>query len=419
MKHQRIGTHIVVVLAATLVACLTRAAYAIDVTAGDWKLSFDGNVNAHYVYSMCQDVRNAVAVTGGLACISNDNGSGVSNGLLPAALSVSGATTQKGFDIAFTFGLYPGISTNDGGSPNLHDNPAPTNVALGTAGLDIRQVFLTFGNSSMGTVLAGRNIGLFAADAILNDMTLLGVGAAGTSYAAPTNTSLGSIGLGYIYTDWLPQIDYTTPELLGGAKFTLGVFSPLNTLQQPLPSSKKQPGIHAKAVYKAGALYLSASGLYQEQKCTVVTLAAPCNGNYTSWAADLGGMFDFAGFQIMGWYYYGRGVGTTGLFNLSNDANGNLRNSNGFLAQITYKLPVLTDLKLGVQYGTSKLDQSNVEFGTNPTLLSKNDKITFGGYYNLTENLLLLSEFSYQRALNQAGNENQAKNFNIGAFLKF
>ena len=42
-----------------------------------------------------------------------------------------------------------------------------------------------------GTVLAGRNIGLFQADAILNDMTLLGVGA-NQSNAAPTNTSLGS-----------------------------------------------------------------------------------------------------------------------------------------------------------------------------------------------------------------------------------
>ncbi|MFX8542914.1 hypothetical protein ABTM06_19455, partial [Acinetobacter baumannii] len=88
------------------------------------------------------------------------------------------------------------------------------NTALGTASLDVRQVFLTFGNKDMGTVLAGRNIGLFQADAILNDMTLLGVGAGGSN-ASPTNTSLGSIGFGYIYTDWLAQINYTTPDLNG------------------------------------------------------------------------------------------------------------------------------------------------------------------------------------------------------------
>jgi hypothetical protein len=38
---------------------------------------------------------------------------------------------------------------------------------------------MTVGNDRMGTVLLGRNIGLFGADAILNDMTLPGVGAGG------------------------------------------------------------------------------------------------------------------------------------------------------------------------------------------------------------------------------------------------
>ena len=48
--------------------------------------------------------------------------------------------------------------------------------------------------------------------------------AANGSNAAPTNTSLGSIGYGYIYTDWLAQINYTTPDLVakvtGKAKYS-------------------------------------------------------------------------------------------------------------------------------------------------------------------------------------------------------
>src|SRR6185437_8445507 len=184
--------------------------------------------------------------------------SSVSNGLLPAALSISGATTQGAYDIGFTFGLYPGISTNDGGSPNLQAESLP-HTALGTAGLDVRQVFLTFGNKDMGTVMAGRNIGLFGADAILNDMTLLGVGAGNGAYAAPANTSLGSIGLGYIYTDWLSQIDYTTPSM-GGAKVTFGIFDPLNTLGQ-VPINHSSPGFQAKVAWTMGPVYLSASGL--------------------------------------------------------------------------------------------------------------------------------------------------------------
>src|SRR5579884_1783401 len=247
-------------LAAALCAPSVRA---IDLQAAGWKFSVEGNVNADYIYSSCETSPSVVG--GGLACVASPGSSGgsssVSNGLLPAALTFNGSTTQKGIDLGFTFGLYPGISTNDGGSPNLQaaDNPGFGHTALGTAGLDIRQVFLTFGNDRMGTVMAGRNIGLFGADAILNDMTLIGVGAGNGNYAAPANTSLGSIGLGYIYTDWLSQIDYTTPSIMG-AKVTVGIFDPLNTLGQ-IPASKKAPGFHAKLAYTLGSLYLSSSGL--------------------------------------------------------------------------------------------------------------------------------------------------------------
>jgi predicted porin len=416
MKHQRMSLSMTV--AAVLgAAAFTPVAHAIDVTAGDWKLSIDGNVNAHYIYSRCDT--NPAPIAGGLACIDTDSSSSsVSNGLLPAALSISGATTQGAYDIAFTFGLYPGISTNDGGSPNLQDTSRTIHTALGTAGLDIRQVFLTFGNKDMGTVLAGRNIGLFAADAILNDMTLLGVGAGNGNYAAPANTSLGSIGLGYIYTDWLAQIDYTSPDIMGlGLKATVGIFDPLNTLSQ-IPASKKAPGIHAKVAYTQGPLYLSASGLWQQQRHTTTGAEATLNqGNYNSWAIDFGGKYDILGFEVAGWYYTGKGVGTTGLFVNSDDGAGNPRNSNGFLAQVTYKF---IDTKFGINYGQSKLQRASGDVGiVGDDLVEKNDKITFGVYHDLTTNLLLLLEVSRLTSLNQAGRENMSQNVNIGAFLKF
>ena len=412
MKHQRISLSIAVASVMSA-AAFAPAAYAIDVNAGDWKLSIDGNVNAHYIYSRC-DTSPAV-IAGGLACIDTDSSSSsVSNGLLPAALSISGATTQGAYDIGFTFGLYPGISTNDGGSPNLQNTPGTVHTALGTAGLDIRQVFLTFGNKDMGTVMAGRNIGLFGADAILNDMTLLGVGAGNGSYAAPANTSLGSIGLGYIYTDWLSQIDYTTPDLMG-IKGTIGIFDPLNTLSQ-IPASKKAPGIHAKVAYTAGPLYLSASGLFQQQRNTIGTATVP-SGDYNSWAVDFGGKYDIAGFEVAGWYYVGKGVGTTGLFVNSNDPAGNARDSNGFLAQVTYKIQ---STKFGINYGRSILDAASGDVGiTRADLVEKNDKVTVGVYQDLTTNLLLLVEFSRLTSQNQAGQENSSRNANIGAFLKF
>ena len=412
MKYQRPGlpSAVAVIVSA---AAFAPAAHAIDITAGDWKLSIDGNVNAHYIYSRCDT--NPATIAGGLACIDTDSSSSsVSNGLLPAALSISGATTQGAYDIGFTFGLYPGISTNDGGSPNLEANG--THTALGTAGLDVRQVFLTFGNKDMGTVMAGRNIGFFGADAILNDMTLLGVGAGNGNYAAPANTSLGSIGLGYIYTDWLSQIDYTTPDL-NGVKASIGIFDPLNTLSQ-IPASKKAPGLQAKVNYTAGPLYLSVSGLFQQQRNTTIgTEALVTDGNYNSWAIDFGGKYDIAGFEFAGWYYVGKGVGTTGLFVNSDDGAGDPRDSDGYLVQATYKV---VSTKFGINYGQSVLKAASGDIGiARDELVAKNDKITVGVYQDLTPNLMILFEVSRIASLNQAGQENSSRNANIGAFLKF
>src|SRR5437588_11412609 len=205
-------------VAGVLLALVALPVGAVDLKTadGNWTFSISGNVNVHYIYSACerppvppQGIIQALACTG---TPSGNNGSNIINGLLPAAFSFGVTTTQNGIDIGAHLGLYPGIVANDGGSPNLQQTATAvgTNTALATTGLDVRQVYMTFGNKEMGTFPLGRNIGLFGADLLLHGMTLPGVGGAGgSSGAAPANTTLGSIGLGYIYTDWLAQIDYT------------------------------------------------------------------------------------------------------------------------------------------------------------------------------------------------------------------
>src|SRR5580704_6496332 len=61
-----------------------RAFAGIDITAGDWKVDFAGNVNAFYVGASCDNGTNT-AVVGGLTC-TGDHSAAVRNGLLPAAL---------------------------------------------------------------------------------------------------------------------------------------------------------------------------------------------------------------------------------------------------------------------------------------------------------------------------------------------
>ncbi|MBV9724484.1 MAG: porin [Gammaproteobacteria bacterium] len=415
-------------LGAVLLGALALPAMAIDLKNADgtWTFSLNGNVNVDYIWSSCESATSAVTVAGGLTCTGTTNGSNVSNignGLLPAAFVFGVATTQAGIDITGHLGLYPGIATNDGGSPNLQAGTSngSSNTALGTTGLDVRQVYMTFGNKSMGTFTLGRNIGLFGADAILNDMTLPGVGAPGSAAtAAPSNTTLGGIGFGYIYTDWLAQMDYTTPDI-SGFSATIGIFDPLNSLSEPADATvqpKKAPGFHAKVSLTlpfsdTTKLYASVAGLTQKQNYDSVSLGTY---NYTGNAIDVFVKLDVSSLEVFGYYYHGTGVGTTALF-LLGAFEGQTRKSDGFLVQGSYKFGAL---KVGLQYGESKLDYANsADQVANPFLVSKNKKGTLGLYYSLTDNLTLLAEGSEVKSDAHAGGSNKATTINVGAFFKF
>jgi len=410
----RLGMAIAGVLAAS-------AAGAFDITSNDWKFSVNGNINVDYIYSSCQSAGSAQRIdTVGGACTGSPSGSSVSNvgnGLLPAAITFGISTTQDGYDIAAHFGLYPGIASNDGGSPNLQGNgTATSNVGLSTTGLDIRQVYMTFGNKDIGTFTFGRNFGLFGFDAIINDMTLPGVGVAGSAATkAPSNTTLGSIGFGYIYVDTLAQMDYTTPDF-AGFNVTAGIFAPINPLDGTNYTAKKAPGIHAKATYTLKVsddmkFYASITGISQKQNSAVGTANGP---SYTSNGGDIFAKFDVAGFEVDASYYYGKGMGTTGLFILASDGAGNARKSDGYLIQGTYAFGAV---KVGVNYGVSKLDLANA--GDDPLLLKENSKVTGGVYYSLTKNLTLLGEISGVKTQAHNGNENKSTNGNIGAYMSF
>ena len=108
--------------------------------------------------------------------------------------------------------------------------------ALGTPGIDFRQQFATLGHAHFGILKIGRDLGLFGQEAILSDMTLLG---AGTTWASairqrnPGSVTLGRIGVGYVYTDFIPQITYTTPSFHG----VQGAFGVFQAYDDPLASS--------------------------------------------------------------------------------------------------------------------------------------------------------------------------------------
>jgi predicted porin len=418
---------------------LTQAVAGVDVEAGDWKIDFSGNINAFYVDANCDHgPASETTVTGGLAC-TGDNSASVRNGLLPTAFVFSVSTRQDNIDISATIGLYPGINSSAAQGVNGAGLPA----ALQTPGIDARQEFLTFGDASWGTVKLGRDIGLFGKDAILDDMTLLGVGTAGGN-AAPGNTSLGRIGLGYIYTDWEPQITYTTANFMG---FTgsIGAFQPLDNGDYTSHASPQwQAGLayafgDPKTQPLTGKVWFdvvtqqskapTSCGTDNPDFCVPVNNALGIPNSVHGTAVDGGFKIDVAGFEGVAYGYYGKGVGTTGLYILAVSAGGQERESNGGYVQLTYKID---RLKIGASYGISQLKLAGDEqaFGVIPVtgastgmpasdLVSKNESGVLGLYYSLTKSLTLVAEGidSESRAWN--GNEAQEKDVAVGAILFF
>ena len=53
--------------AVLITSIAARPAAAVEVAAGDWKLTASGNVNVYYINSSCEE-QTTLGITGGLAC---------------------------------------------------------------------------------------------------------------------------------------------------------------------------------------------------------------------------------------------------------------------------------------------------------------------------------------------------------------
>ena len=183
-------------VAGALLAASATASAGITIPAGDWTVDIGGNVNAFYTHT-------TYSGDAGTLGASKQSTNTIQTGLLPAALGIGAKTRQNDMDVAVQFSFFTGVNAN--GGDNLNGATNGGNGGLGYNSLNIRQAYLTFGDASWGQIKLGRDLGIFGSDAILSDMTLLGVG----SGAGGANSStLGRIGSGYLYADWQAQIQY-------------------------------------------------------------------------------------------------------------------------------------------------------------------------------------------------------------------
>lgn len=380
------------------------------IPAGDWTLDIGGVVNAYYTASSYSGDDGAGRVALGLG-VDESSRNNITTGLLPNYLSVSGKTRQNDLDVGFTISINPGASTTQSGLQNNINNQ------------ENRQAFLTFGDASWGSIKLGKDLGIYASDAILNDMTLLGVGGGAGSLAGNT-TTLGRIGSGYMYADWKSQISYTSPNW-NGFNFTAGLTQGFNAVAAPegagivsAASTERSGGGSAyegKASYSwtgdiAGKVWIS--GIYQ--KVSGIVDAGADNAT----AFDIGTTVNVAGFGLTAYYGAGDGIGQT--FQLRNgfDDQGKTRDSDQWYLQGTYTLPNI-GTKLGASYGESTLDGNRIDGFSE----LQDSMWTIGAYHPITKHLNLVAEFSEsERELDRRGNtslDGKEKTISLGAILFF
>ena len=144
-----------------------------------WSFTFAGNVNAFAVYDDVSD-GGIAATPGGIVAAGDPLGGkgafGIRTGLLPAFAVFDAKGKEGETDLGVHFGFAPQIQCSYTGGQNPSAN-GQGHDCFG-AQIDMRQVFLTVGGT-WGQILAGRELGLFGRQDILNDQTLFGVGATG------------------------------------------------------------------------------------------------------------------------------------------------------------------------------------------------------------------------------------------------
>ena len=391
-------------VAGAVLALSATANAGIIIPAGDWTLDISGNVNSYVTSTKT----SGSAVLGGLTGAVNDTGTksqgSITTGLLPNFLSVSGSTRQNDLDVTFL------ISMNPGGTSATPLSGGSTN--------ENRQAFMTWGDKSWGSIKLGKDLGIFASDAILNDMTLLGVGSGAGSRTSHT-TSLGRIGTGFVYADWKNQASYTTPNF-NGFQATAGITQAWNAT-----------GVNA-ATSMSDATGRAAGGYAYEGKASYSFTGSDVTGKVwvggfsqkvdtspdNAYAGEVGANLNVAGLGLTGYYYSGQGIGLTAMLRDGYDVSRRARDSDGGYVQATYVLPTKT--KVGVSWGRSNLDRNSTgDVAANSTFVKEQEMTTLGLYHPLTKHLNVVAEYNDVKDTGQSDVEQKARTAALGAILFF
>ena len=365
-----------------------------------WSFSFSGNVNAFWVFLSRDSGPQGPKLTN----------SSIRTGLLPAFATFDAKGKEGGLNLGVHIGFAPQIQ--NGG--NAHDQ-------FGTQ-IDMRQVYLTVGFKDGSQILAGRELGLFDRQNILNDMTLFGVGAVGPGLQQAGGTTLGRIGYGYLYPNFNAQVTYSSAAK-NQVQFSVGLFQPSVIVGggagSPAYSVTSIPRVEAEVVGRPKMsgntkLMIWVGGEWQRIKRT-----AAIDSSVSAVGVTGGLKLDVSEFAIVASYYFGKGIGGVtaagagiGGFGFASTAfagDGTGRKFDGGIGQVTYAAGKKTTVGASWGFTREKAAGTSSSDGSDATV-AQWSSYTGGIYHQWTKSLKLVAE--YTREVNaRAGQSNQ----NIGA----
>ena len=390
LKQSRRSQQRLLTAAAIAAALAAGQAGAVEIVSGDWTVDVGGIVNAYATTVSCSgDAVGGPALAGrGLGCSGESSKTSIGNGLLPSGLITKFKTSQDGLDIGGTIGIMVHAATDSG-------------IAANSA-VDVRQAFFTIGTAEAGTLKIGRDYGVFGANAILSDMTLLGAGAP-VQATQRGRVTLGHIGAGYTYLGTYGQMTYTSPVLGGGFTFTGALVSPVDS---GLYASQAGPQYQAQLAW-AGNGFKAWIGAKMQHFAD----AGAGTGGFAETAGEIGVSYANGPFGFLANYQEGKGIGI-----LTDGDQGPVKGRN-YLVQGTYK--VTDKLKFGINYGESRNKDDNA---TNVALngsFKSNTNVTAGLYYGLTKSITLAGEIGDTRSKDYLGNTAKMFGGSLGGIIFF
>jgi predicted porin len=357
-------------------------------------------------------VKHGAEIAGSVHAVADEGTKrGTGTGLLPAWIGFTGKSRQNDMDVEFTISFQPGASNN-----TAHGDGS---IGGENATFLNRQTYFKFGDASWGSIKLGKDLGIYASDAILSDMTLLGVGiphgsSNGGLSGSPINTTTGGIGGGYQYAAWRAGASYTSPNW-NGFQFTVGIMNPNQVCNTGVCGNVEQDrfGLEGKASY---AWTGDVSGKVWTSFASYDVKQAGVAGSTSTSAYDLGVNLNYEKLGLTVYGYDGRGNGTAAIGVAGLTADGKRRDGNGGYVQATYVIP--TGTKLGVAYGESRLDKASGEVGTG--LMDTTERTTVGAYHPLTKSLNLVAEYTRAKVDAHAGGAKfESDNVSLGGILFF